>query len=217
MDADHVPRMDRRGLRAGIVVVALVVGHPASAPAQELQITRPLRGTSDLLRRPLWRAGRFALSPVGGVAVGAGESDALAGAEALFHPVDEVGVGFWTVAALGPRTATGAGHDLRSIVAPQLVLVPIKGRSATLFDSVSLPPYDVHLDLGAAWVARGDAGEGPARSMLGVGFTSFFATFMSFGVDCRVVGEGAWQIVTASLTYWPGERRDDQSDESDEP
>ena len=208
MDVDRVPRADRRGLQAGIAVVVLVLGHPAGVRAQELQVTGPLRGASGMLPRPLWREGRFALSPVGGVAITDGGSAALAGAEALFHPIDEVGIGAWTVAALGPPTATGAG-ELRSVVAPELVVVPIEGRSATLFDSVWLPPYDVHLDLGAAWVARGEGGEGPARPMLGVGFTSFFATFMSFGVDYRVVGEGTWQIVTASLTYWPGERRND--------
>jgi hypothetical protein len=215
--ASRADRSRRRRLRAGIAIVVLVLGRSTAGWSQELHLTGPLRGASGRLRSALWREGRFALSPLGGVAIAAREATAIAGAEALYHPVDAVGVGAWTVAALGPPSATSGGHDVRSIVAPQLVLVPLEGRSTTLFDSVWLPPYDVHLDLGAAWVARREGGEGRARSMIGVGFTSFFASFMSFGMDYRVVGDGTWQVFTASLTYWPGERHRDEGDEGDEP
>ncbi len=208
----------RRRLRTGIAIAVLVLGHPTVGWAQEIHLAGPLRGASGRLRSALWREGRFALSPLGGVVIAAGEATAIAGAEALYHPVDAIGVGAWTVAAFGSPSATGSGHDVRSIVAPQLVLVPVEGRSTTLFDSVWLPPYDVHLDLGAAWVARREGEDGRARSLIGVGFTSFFATFMSFGMDYRVVGDGTWQVLTASLTYWPGERhRDEGDDEGDEP
>jgi hypothetical protein len=159
------------------------------------------------------REGRFALTPVAGAALAGGKSTAaLVGGEVLFHPVDEIGVGVWSVAALWPPAGQRDAGALQSAVAPELVLVPLKGRPPTLFGSIWLPPFDVHLVAGAAWVGVQSGIAGPMRPMAGMGFTSFFASFMSFGVDYRVLGDAPGCVVTASLAYWPGEPRDDERD-----
>jgi hypothetical protein len=166
------------------------------AGAQEIQLTGPLRAAPDLLRRRLSREGRFALTSVAGAALAGGNSTAaLVGDEVLFHPVDEIGVGVWTVAALSPPALRRDPGELQSAVAPELVLVPVKGRALTLFGSIWLPAYDVHLVVGAAWVGVQSGGAGPLRPMTGVGFTSFFASFIAFGVDYRVLGDATGSAV----------------------
>lgn len=203
-------------MRAVVLLVVLLLC-PLVARAQEIQLTGPLHGAPTLLRRSLSREGRFALTSVAGAALGGGKSTAaLVGGEVLFHPVDEIGVGVWSIAALSPPAARRDPGELQSVIAPEFVLVPVKGRPPVLFGSIWLPYYDVHLVVGAArvWVP---SGAGPLRPMAGVGFTSFFATFMSFGVDYRVLGDAPGGMVTASLAYWPGEQRADERDhESDE-
>jgi hypothetical protein len=176
-----------------------------SAPAQELQLTGPLRSAPAGFL--LWRERRFALSPLAGAATGDGGPNALLGAETLFYPVNELGLGAWSVVALAPPSAPKAAGVTGTLVAPEIVLVPIEARGARLFDSIWLPPFDVHLNVGAAWIAPAGAGVDPVRPAVGAGFTSFFASFMSFGVDYRVVGDTNWRVLTASLTYWAGERR----------
>ncbi|MGH7437472.1 MAG: hypothetical protein ACRENE_17480 [Polyangiaceae bacterium] len=199
-----------RGVRAAVLLVALLL-LPVSASAQEIQPTGPLRAAPDLLRRRLSREGRFALTSIAGAALASGNSTAaVVGGEVLFHPVDEIGVGVWSVAALSLPAARRDSEGLQSAVAPELVLVPVKGRPPTLFGSIWLPAYDVHLVVGGAWVEVQSGGVGLLRPMAGVGFTSFFASFMSFGVDYRVLGDAAGGVVTASLAYWPGVRRDDE-------
>jgi hypothetical protein len=138
------------------------------------------------------------VAPLGGVGFGDGRpAAAIAGAEALFHPVDELGIGAWAVAELA------AG----SVFAPQIVLVPIKGRPPLFFDSEWFPPFDLHLELGAAWGGVGPGDAARLRPMGGVGLTSFFAQSLSFGLDGRVVGNATWDVVTVSLTYWCGNTR----------
>jgi hypothetical protein len=134
-------RLAHRTRPAASAVVLLIL-FPTVASAQEIQLTGPLRGVP--VARQLLRDGRFMVAPLGGVAFGDGRrAAAIAGAEALFHPVDELGIGAWAVAQLA------AG----SVFAPQIVLVPAKGRAPKLFDSVWFPPFDLHLELGAAWAA----------------------------------------------------------------
>jgi hypothetical protein len=205
------------GVRA-VVLLVVLLSCPAVASAQEIQLTGPLRGAPTLLRRRLWREDRFALTSVAGAALAGGKSSAaLVGGEVLFHPVDEIGVGVWSVVALSPPALRHDAGVLQSVVAPELVLVPVKGRPPTLFGSIWLPPYDVHLVVGAAWVGVQSGSAAPWGPMAGLGFTSFFASFMSFGVDYRAVGDARGSVVMASLAYWPGERRDDERDlESDE-
>jgi hypothetical protein len=100
-----------------------------------------------------------------------------------------------------------------SVFAPQIVLVPVKGRPPQFFGSEWFPPFDLHLELGAAWggVAARDAAH--LRPMGGVGLTSFFAQSLSFGLDGRVVGNATWGVATVSLTYWCGNTRHDDGEE----
>jgi hypothetical protein len=193
-----------RAMARGVPAVALLVVlslSPAVATAQEVQLTGPLRAAPALPLRRLWREGRFALTTFAGAALAGGKSTAaIVGGEVLFHPVDEIGVGVWTASALSPPAPGGDSGELNSAVAPELVLVPVKGRPPALFGSIWLPEYDVHLVVGGAWVWGQSGGVWPLRPMAGVGLTSFFAPFMSFGVDYRVLGDAPGGVLTASLT-----------------
>lgn len=208
----------RATARAVPAVVLLVVlsSSPGVATAQEVQLTGPLRAAPALPLRRLWREERFALTSFAGAALGGKSTAAVVGGEVLFHPVDEIGIGVWTATALSPPATGGDSEELKSAVVPELVLVPVKGRPPALFGSIWLPEYDVHLVVGGAWVWGQSGGARPLQPMAGVGLTSFFAPFMSFGVDYRVLGDAPGGVLTASLAYWPGERRADERDQEED-
>jgi hypothetical protein len=200
-----------RIVRAAALTLSLVASLPSTAWAQEVQIVGPLRGAPTLVRRPLFREGRFCFAAFTGTALAKGSpASVVGGAEALFHPVDPIGVGLWAAAGDAAVAAHGAPW-LRAAVSPELVLVPIQGKLSRL----DIRHYDVHLDGGAAWIDIANHATGGARGapMVGLGFTTFFAEFMSFGVDYRRMFDGPWHSLTVSLGYWPGAAANDHDDD----
>jgi hypothetical protein len=191
-------------VRRLLFLAAIVASAPETALAQEVQLVGPLRGAPSLIARPLLREGRFSLSAVAGfIGPSRGPAAGLEGTEVVYHPVDALGVGAWGgVIETLVQGRTGAGS--RAIAAPEVVLTPLHGK-ACLF-GVAFLEVDLHLRAGAAWIA------GPNRTgdptfpvpVAGGGFTTFFAHFMSFGVDYRALGGPLSYALTASLSYWPG-------------
>lgn len=204
--------LEKVGVRA-LVAAALWV-FPASALAQEIELTGPLRAAPSLRARPLWREDRLGLSMGAGVALGrAGETSATLDVDALYHPADPLGLGVWGALALTTRHPNGPDAGLHGVVGPEIVLVPIKGR-------LPIPighSFDLHLDLGGAWAdPKLVAARGPL-AMAGAGFCTFFAEFMSLGVDFRALAGTSFQTIDISLAYWPGHRADDFEEEYDDP
>jgi hypothetical protein len=190
-------------VRAAAFLVVPILIVPCVAMAQEITLVGPLSAAPALPRVRLWREGRVALSASGGIALRAGAPpQALLGTEAIYYPQDSIGAGAWAA-------AIGAHGPLRMVIAPEVVLVPIEGKLA-------FPlwlPYDLRIHLGGAWGASAEGGARAPWSMVGLGLTTFFASSWSCGLDLRGVAGGQGHAMTdlaVSLTYLPGERRDEE-------
>lgn len=134
----------------------------------------------------------------------------------MFHPDDSIGVGVWAAAAPVAPSSTREPAALRSVLAPEVVLVPIRGTTDLL--DVAWLPYDVHVVVGGAWVTLA---EGRARSpmpMAGLGTAIFLAPYLSCGLDYRALADGHGDVrseLALSLAYWPGDLRPAKYDEDE--
>lgn len=149
---------------------------------------------------------RIAVSAVAGTAFGGpSQPSLLYGGEALFHPVNELGVGLWGAGA-SPLRGEGSPGALRAVLSPEVVVVPLYGRGS-LLDELWFA-YDLHLDVGGAWIQADARPTGTLPSpTAGVGLLTFWRAWgeahWSLGIDYRTLLDGPPQMVVLSLGLWP--------------
>jgi hypothetical protein len=180
----------------------LVLG-AAPAQAQEILLTGPLKAAPA--GRMLWRERRLEVAAALGLRVSGAISPlpALLG-ELRYYPLDRVGLGVWGAAV--PFFNDGCSRFCTIIAAPELVVLPVSGRSPFL----GYWPYDVHLVAAPAWVwpSTGERLGPQLAASLGAGVRSFWYSSFSTSLDYRsLVGSDVAHVVSVSISWWPTQRR----------
>jgi hypothetical protein len=184
---------------------------PRIAAAQEVVLRSPLVQAPAGGPRPM-RDQRFAVAAAAGAAFGAAAQESvLYGGEALFHPVNELGIGVWGAGGVPLR---GDGHSgaVRGVVSPEIVIAPMQGRGDFLEQAWCA--YDVHFEVGPAWIQTdGQTKDTSPRPMAGVGILTLWNLWggaqWSIGVDYRASLDGQRMMAMLSLGVWPRSLRSD--------
>jgi hypothetical protein len=188
--------------------LAVETGGNRIAAADDLIIRYPLAAAPA--GHKVMRDRRIALSALAGTAFGRpSQPSLLYGGEALFHPLNELGVGLWGVGA-SPLRGEGSPGALRAVLSPEAVFVPLYGRG-DLFEQLWFA-YDLHFEVGGAWIQVDGRPMGTLPSpTAGVGLLTFWRAWglahWSLGIDYRRLLDGPPQMVVLSLGLWPQQAR----------
>ena len=200
----------RVGIMRALSATLLLALWPRIAAADDAAVRSPLAAAPAAGHKAM-RDHRIAVASLAGAAfAGAGQPSLLYGAEALYHPVNELGVGVWGAGG-SPLRGDGAPGAVRGILSPEIVLVPLQGRG-DLVERLWFA-YDLHIDVGGAWV-HADARSTGALPLpaAGVGALTFWNAWggahWSLGVDYRALLDRPCQMVVLSLGLWPRNQRD---------
>jgi outer membrane beta-barrel protein len=221
-----------KALSAGLLALAAVASAPKSAQAQEIQLTGPLAGAPAVRKLRLYREGRFEIAPtVSFTLLDEYRRTIFAGARLNYNLTEWAAIGVYGAYGaaslatdlttqvdskaplkLGPGGSitnpnVGESFDaqtarLQWIAAPQLTLVPFRGKLA-LFEKAFVDT-DAYIHVGAAAVGvkeRKDCGTDSTKCSenfetasrvaiaptFGLGLTFYPSDLVSFGFEYRAL------------------------------